>query len=96
MKDPNAQFMRMQTQWAQTLDSVLKNPIIQSNILQSVSLVSGDNVINTLLGRKLQGWFLSRRRGSATIYDKQDSNQTPQLTLVLNSSAPVVVDLVVF
>ncbi len=86
----------MQTQWAQQLDPVIANPVLQNNILSKVSLVAGTNVINHKLGRKLQGWQLSRIRASATIYDNQDSNQMPELTLILVSSADVVVDLVVF
>jgi len=44
----------------------------------------------------LTGWNPTRIRASATIFDTQDSNQTPQLTLNLVASANVVVDLLVF
>lgn len=86
----------MQTQWAQQLDPIISNPTVNNLILQNVSLIAGTNVIDHKLGRKLQGWATSRVRANATIYDQQDTNQTPQLTLVLVASAPVVVDLVVF
>ena len=86
----------MQTQWAQQLDPIIANPTVNNLVLQNVALVSGTNVINHKLGRKLQGWYTSRIRANATIYDNQDGNQTPQLTLVLIASADVVVDLVVF
>ena len=86
----------MQVQWAQQLNPVIANPVLQNNILKNVSLASGDNVINHKLGRNLVGWQIIRVRAAAIIYDKQDSNQTPNLTLVLNASAPVVVDLAVF
>lgn len=87
---------RMQVAWAQQLDPIIINPIINNLILKNVSLIAGTNVINHLLGRNLQGWNPTRVRAAATIYDLQDSNQTPQLTLVLVASAPVVVDLSVF
>lgn len=86
----------MQNRWAAILDPILSNPTNNSSILKSVSLVTGANVVNHKLGQPLQGWIISRIRAAATIYDTQDTNQTPQLTLNLVASAPVVVDLVVF
>lgn len=86
----------MQPKWASQLNPMLKNPSLQTSVLKSVSLVTGTNTIDTKLGRPLQGWYISRQRANASIYDAQDSNQTPELTLVLISSAPVVIDLVVF
>lgn len=87
---------QMQVQWAQQLNPIIANPILNNVILKNVSLVSGTNVINHKLGRPLQGWKTTRVRASATFYDTQDTNQTPQLTLVLVASAPVVIDLEVF
>ena len=86
----------MQTKWASILDAFLSNPSLQSNILNKVPLSTGANTVNHLLGKKLTGWRVVRLRSSATIYDTQDSNQTPQSTLILVASAPVVVDLEVF
>lgn len=86
----------MQTQWAQELNPLLKQPLNQGLLLQGVSLASGANVINHLLGRKLQGWFLTRLRSSVTIYDTQDLNPNPSQTLSLVSSGAVKVDLFVF
>lgn len=82
--------------WASALDPLLSRPANNSIILKNVSLVAGTNVVNHLLGRNLQGWNPTRIRASATIYDTQDTNQTPQLTLVLVASAPVVCDIEVF
>lgn len=87
---------QMQVQWAQQLDPIIANPILNNVILKSISLKSGTNVINHRLGRNLQGWKPTRIRASATFYDMQDTNQTPQLTLVLVSSAAVVIDLECF
>lgn len=92
----NLDFTIMQNNWSKQLNPLLANPCNQSIILKSVSLASGSNVVNHLLGKKLQGWKIIRQRASASIYDTQDSNQSPQLTLLLTSSAPVVVDLEVF
>lgn len=88
---------QLQSKWPAILNPIIKNPSNNASILQNVSLIAGTNVVNHKLGAKLQGWSITRMRGvSAAIYDNQDTNQTPQLTLVLVSSAPVVVDILVF
>lgn len=92
----NLPWDKSNTLWASQLDPILASPQNNSSILKSVPLISGSNVVNHLLGKNLQGWKLVRQRAAATIYDAQDSNQTPALTLVLVSSAPVVVDIEVF
>lgn len=89
-------FSLLQTTWAALIDPILGRRQNQSNILSGVSLVSGANTINHLLGRKLQGWKIVMQNASATIYDTQDANQSPELTLALNSSAPVTVSIEVF
>lgn len=85
---------KMQTKWKSILDPILAKP--QSLILKNVALINGTTVINHLLGRKLQGWKPVRLRALASIYDTQDSNQTPDKTLVLVSNAAVVADIEVF
>lgn len=85
-----------QTTWATQLDPIIANPLSNSIILKNVSLAAGTNVVNHKLGRVLQGWNSTRIRAAATIYDLQDTNQTPGLTLVLVASAPVIIDLAVF
>jgi len=95
-KDATVNFSQMQTVWAATLNPVLANPATNSSILKNVALASGTNNINHLLGRKLQGWRLVRQRSAASVYDNQDNNQTPTLTLILVSSAVVNCDIEVF
>lgn len=86
----------LQTKWKSILDPLLATSSVQSSILPNVILSNGTTVINHKLGRKLVGWKIVRQRAAASIYDTQDSNQTPQLTLVLVSNAVVVVDIEVF
>jgi hypothetical protein len=90
------ELSQMQTQWSKQINPALASPIYQGQQLEGIALVSGANVVNHGLGRVLQGWWVVRQRSSASIYDTQDSNQMPQLTLTLNSSAPVSVDLWVY
>jgi len=95
-KSDDQSLTLLQTAWATQLNPVLALPQNSGVILKNVRLAIGDNTINHRLGRNLQGWQLIRVRAAATIYDKQDANQLKDLTLVLNSSAVVVVDLFVF
>jgi hypothetical protein len=95
-QSPFQDLQLMQTSWAAQLNPLLSNPISNVSILNGVVLASGDNVINHKLGKKLQGWFMVGQNASATFYDKQTSNSTPQLTLVLNSSAAVTANVAVF
>lgn len=92
----NRDLQMMQTQWASQLNPLLAQPTASAVLLKAVKLTSGANQINHTLGRKLQGWTIVRQRAAATIYDQQDANQYPQLTLSLNASAPVTVDILVF
>lgn len=91
---------RQLNQFQQALRSALQPitslPTSQSSILTSISLAAGATTVNHGLNRTLSGWYPVRVRAQATIWDSQDSNSTPDQTLILNSSAAVVVDLVVF
>lgn len=85
-----------QTQLGSALQPVLANPINLGVQLTKIALASGQTTVPTTLNRNLQGWFLTRVRASATIWDSQDSNPTPNQTLILNSTAATVVDLWVY
>lgn len=96
-KSEDRDFELMQSAWSTALNPLLRNAALQSLILPNIQLVIGPNVINHKLGRKLQGWKIVRKRGPATdIYDQQDNNASPALTLALNSNAIVNVDIEVF
>jgi hypothetical protein len=86
----------MQDLWAAIINPFIANPSLQSNILSNVKLIDGATVINHLLGRKLVGWRIIGIDGPASVYDKQAVNQSPQLTLVLISSAAVTAQIEVF
>lgn len=81
------------TRWKALLDPLLKNPINGVQLLKGVQLNSGSTVINHLLGRQMQGWFITDIDGAATIYRSEDFND---LTLTLTSSAAVTVNIGVF
>ena len=77
----------------QPLSSKTQNDSI---IISNISLTSGTNVISHKLGKPLSGWKIVRNRAAATFYDIQDSNKSPELTLLLVSSSVAIVDLEVF
>lgn len=91
-----AELSLMQTNWASKINPIISNPISNGILLKEQSLTTGSNTINHKLGRKLQGWFIVRQRAAASVYDTQDSNSLPNLTLTLTSSVNVIVDLYVF
>lgn len=95
-KDDNKNLMLMQNIWSSIINPILNTAELNTVLLKNVSLSTGSNNVNHKLGRKLQGWYIVRQRAAASIYDNQDNNQNPDLTLTLVSSADVTVDLVVF
>lgn len=89
-------FQLFQTQQGKVLQPLLSNPINFGVSLTSVTLVTGSNTIPHKLNRTLQGWFMTRQRAQATVWDEQDTNPNKNSTLILNTTANVVVDLWVF
>lgn len=87
---------QLQSNIVPQIQQLASSPIANPQLFQKVSLVSGMNTINIGLSQPLQGWVIVRLRASATFYDGQDTNQNPSGTLILFSTAPVVVDLLVF
>jgi hypothetical protein len=83
----------LQTAWSSMINPFLGRPTNQTNVIQNVSLISGVTVVNHLLGRVPQGWFITDINGAATIYRSAAFNP---LTLTLTSNAAVVASIGVF
>lgn len=92
----NLTLTLIQSNWASLLNPLLDLPINQGRLLENVQLDNGSNTVNHKLGRKLTGWFIVRQRAAASVYDTQDTNPTPAVTLKLTSNASVKVDIFVF
>src|SRR5437773_494086 len=92
----NRELNQVQANLAELIEAPLSSPLLNGNILGNQALLTGDNTIVHKLGRTLQGWAIVRQRAAASIYDKQATNATPDKTLILHTSAPVTVDLLVF
>lgn len=88
---------QLQTNIDDSLSPLTSNIQNDSFIVKSVSLVPGQITrVNHQLDRKLAGWKVVRQNNQADIWDSQDDNLSPNLTLWLNTSANVIVDLEVF
>lgn len=87
----------LQTKWASLLNPGLASPLLNGRIIASIALTSGDNTVDHGLGRPLVGWLVIRQYSAyAGLYDKQTTNISPELTLVLNAAGNTTVDLYVF
>lgn len=87
---------QMLTKWRSILNPFLGNPSFQSHIITGVPLVNGTATINHGLGRKLVGWRIIGINAAATVHDNQANNATPDLTLLLVSSAAATANIEVF
>jgi hypothetical protein len=87
---------RFQDSVEEVLKDISKAPFLDGVLIPDIALVTGVNVIQHKLGRKLRGWYITRQRASATIWDGQDTNLLPDRTLVLETSADVTVDIWAF
>jgi len=78
-------------------EQVTGREILDGRLVTGQVLAIGDNTINHGLGRDLKGWIIVRSNAAGVDpYDKQASNASPELTLVLTSAAVATVDLWVF
>jgi hypothetical protein len=93
---PSLDWELANPKWAASLNPVLANPLVNGRIITGIRLAVGDNIINHGLGTKLQGYIVVGSSAASTFYDKQASNQMPNLTLILVSSAATTINLYVF
>jgi hypothetical protein len=81
------------TIWKSTIDPVIATQLITGNLISNVSLATGSNNINHLLGRIQVGWMIVDQQAAASIYRSKPFNKS---TLTLTASAPATVSLWVF
>lgn len=88
---------QLQTNIEEAFTPLVERTQNDSIVLMGIPLVTGrNNIVSHTLGRKLQGWKLARLRAPAQVWDTQDLNKSPTLSLWLSCSADVVVDIEVF
>lgn len=94
-KSDDQSFTLLQTAWSAQLNPVIANPIINGVLQKGIKLLTGNNSVNTKLGRNLQGYIITAMYDNfSQIYTITSLN--PSLTLSLNSSADVTIDLYCF
>jgi hypothetical protein len=81
--------------WAVQINQLLKNPLNSASILENINLVVGTNVINHLLGKIQQGWFLTDIQGELT-YMPYRNTPFNASTLSLYSPSSCTVSIGVF
>ena len=77
------------------LNPILKDPFLTGQLIEA-ELILGENTIDHQLGRKPQGYLIVSQDAAGSVYSKQADNDSPHLTLVLQSSAAMAVTLRVF
>lgn len=91
------QLNTYQSALSAALQPITSNAAAAGIILSNVALVTGQtNVVPIGLTQPLVGWSIVRLRANATVWDSQDTNNTPSQTLLLNTTANVTVDILVF
>lgn len=83
-----------QTKWASSLNPILALPILSGNQIDNITLTaSTPKVINHLLQRMPQGWFVVDNTANAVIWRTAAFND---LTITLESSANTVISIWVY
>lgn len=96
VQTPDVTLQRLQENVSKAVDPIVRNPVTNGNVLTGVIIGTGGTSVSHKLGRPLLGWMVVRQRAQADVWDEQDDNDRPELTLDLKASATVTVDLYVF
>lgn len=83
----------MQTRWKSIIDPLLANLLNNSILLEDITVVTGDNLINHKLGRVPVGFITVNSNTLVSFYRSAPFNS---VNMVLNASSGGIVSLVVF
>jgi hypothetical protein len=83
----------MQSAWRAILNPIIAIPMLSGLQLSNIALKTGVNVINTMLARQQQGWFITDIDAAITLYRSAPFNSS---TLTLTASAPASLSLWVY
>lgn len=90
---PTSQF---QQNVEKALNPVLNKPFMDHTIIEGVNVLSAsDTTVNHGLGRPVK-IIPFNLNANAVIWQKQSSNPTPDVSILIRSSADVVCDLLIF
>lgn len=95
VQTPDRVINQLQDNIGKAVNNLQAIPFSGGLLLTGVELTTGDNTIYTQLPARLVGWIVTGSSAAASIYDKQSSNTNP-MTLILNTSGDVTINLFVF
>ncbi len=76
---------------------IVNREILDGILLRDIPLLTGQtNLVNHKLQRKAVGYIVVRNNANSVVYDSQDTNDHPNLSLALLCSADTTVSLWVF
>lgn len=87
------ELQKMQDNAADVLNVITSKQILDGNLLQNVSLISGQNSIPHLLGRPALGWIIVDKNATCDVYSFKSFDN---VFLYLQSSGAVTMSLWVF
>ena len=87
-------LMRLQDAVADTFSAIVRNPFLNGNFVD-VSLTTAVTQVPHGLGRKVEGWFVTRKNAQSDVWEPSQS-ETPTKTLQLQASATVTVTVFFF
>lgn len=91
------ELRKVQENLGAELDELRVSPLASVALLTSQAISSSAfTEVAHGLGRTLRGWIPVRVRADVRLWDGQDTNPRPEMTLRLRASAAVTVDLLVF
>jgi hypothetical protein len=91
---PDQNLMRVQDAVAESLSSILRVPILNSNRVDA-SLTTTLTEVAHGLGRDVQGWIIVRKDNGSDVWEPSESI-TPKKTVRLQAAAPVNVSILFF
>lgn len=91
-----ADIQRLQESLSKVFNGIQTKQIIDGRLLTDVSLFTGQiNEVNHGLGKPYRGWIIVDKDADANVYVTTQS-QTPNATILFQTSADVIVSLWLF
>ena len=96
LKDLPRVFNTIQEHIIQAVKPLLTDPFLDGVLISDLELAVGDNIIDHGLGRKYQGYLITKQNAVSSFYLSSTTNNSQHLTIILVASAAVTIDLRVF
>lgn len=88
-------IQRLQDALSKVFNSIETKQILDGRLISNISLLSASTTeINHGLGKPIRGWVVVGKNANANIYSS--ASDTPNATLILNTTADVTISLWVF